>query len=121
MFDDLWERVVPLLPPRPPRRQRYLGRLTGLRCGASFTWVQERGSRDVAAEQVGCSGMTAWRRLRDWADAGVWPQLHEVLLAELRAASLLDMDDAAVGPLARTDPQVGGSQWTLSGGQCSAR
>ncbi|WP_435279826.1 hypothetical protein [Streptomyces sp. 1222.5] len=27
--------------------------------------------------------------------AGVWPQLHEVLLAELRSAGLLDMDDAA--------------------------
>ncbi|MDQ0955745.1 transposase [Streptomyces phaeochromogenes] len=52
--------------------------------------------RDVPAEQVGCSGVTAWRRLRDWTEAGVWPQLHEVLLAELRAAGLLDMDDAAI-------------------------
>jgi transposase len=51
--------------------------------------------RDVPAEQVGCSGVTAWRRLRDWTEAGVWPQLHEVLPAELRAAGLLDMDDAA--------------------------
>lgn len=25
-----------------------------------------------------------------------WPRLHEVLLAELRAEGLLDMDDAAV-------------------------
>ena len=23
--------------------------------------------------------MTAWRRLRDWQDAGVWQQLHEAL------------------------------------------
>lgn len=40
--------------------------------------------------------MTAWRRLRGWTQAGVWPRLHEVLLAELRAAGLLDMDDAAI-------------------------
>jgi len=33
----------------------------------------------------GC-GMTAWRRLRAWQQAGVWERLHEVLLAELRAA-----------------------------------
>lgn len=46
--------------------------------------------------RVGCSGVTAWRRLRDWTEAGVWPQLLEVLLAELRAAGLLDMDDAAI-------------------------
>ena len=32
------------------------------------------------------SGMTCWRRLRDWNDAGVWQRLHEVLLAELHAA-----------------------------------
>lgn len=25
------------------------------------------------------SGMTCWRRLRDWNNAGVWQQLHEVL------------------------------------------
>jgi transposase len=52
--------------------------------------------RDVPTEQVGCSGVTAWRRLRDWAEAGVWPRLHEVLLTELRAAGLLEMDDAAI-------------------------
>ncbi|GHA90510.1 hypothetical protein GCM10010305_37680 [Streptomyces termitum] len=40
--------------------------------------------------------MTAWRRLRDWTEAGVWPRLHEVLLADLRKAGLLGMDDAAV-------------------------
>jgi transposase len=51
--------------------------------------------RDVPAEQVGCSGVTAWRRLRDWTEAGVWPQLHEVLPAELRAAGLLDATKAA--------------------------
>jgi transposase len=42
------------------------------------------------------SGMTCWRRLRDWNDAGVWQRLHEVLLAELRAAGLLDLSRAAV-------------------------
>ena len=55
--------------------------------------------RDVPAEQVGCSGVTAWRRLRDWTEAGVWPQLHEVLLAELRGAGFEEMssDRIALG------------------------
>jgi transposase len=52
--------------------------------------------RDVPTEQIGRSGVTAWRRLRDRTEAGVWPQLHEVLLAELRAAGLLEIDDAAI-------------------------
>jgi transposase len=38
----------------------------------------------------GC-GMTCWRRLRDWNNAGVWQRLHEVLLAESRAAGKLDL------------------------------
>jgi transposase len=56
----------------------------------SVSWV------DVPTERIGCSGVTAWRRLRDWTEAGVWPQLHEILLGELRRAGLLDMDDAAI-------------------------
>ena len=42
------------------------------------------------------SGMTCWRRLRDWNEAGVWQRLHKLLLAELRAADLLDFSRAAV-------------------------
>lgn len=42
------------------------------------------------------SGMTCWRRLRDWNDAGVWQRLHELLLAELRAAGMLGCSRAAV-------------------------
>ncbi|MCX4641977.1 MULTISPECIES: IS5 family transposase [unclassified Streptomyces] len=98
--DDLWERVAPLLPARAPRRHRYPGRLpvedrAALR-GIVYVLCKGVSWRDVPAEQVGCSGVTAWRRLRDWTEAGVWPRLHEVLLAELRAAGLLDMDDAAI-------------------------
>ncbi|MEU0424278.1 transposase [Streptomyces canus] len=66
--DDLWTRVVPMLPPRL-QRHRYAGRhqtcdriaLAGiifvLRTGV--TW------RDVPRQEVGCFGGTAWRRLRD--------------------------------------------------------
>lgn len=52
--------------------------------------------RDVPAETVGCSVVTAWRRLRDWTEAGVWPRLHAVLLTELRDAGVLDLDDCLV-------------------------
>ena len=42
------------------------------------------------------SGMTCWRRLAEWTEAGVWPRLHEVLLAKLRGANALDFSWAAV-------------------------
>src|SRR5208337_9926 len=38
-------------------------------------------------QEMGCGcGMTCWRRLRDWNQAGVWQRLHETLLAELHEA-----------------------------------
>ncbi|MFF7756066.1 IS5 family transposase [Streptomyces sp. NPDC007971] len=98
--DDLWERIAPLLPERPPRRHRHPGRLPvpDRVALAGIVYVLRKGVAwcDVPVQVVGCSGVTSWRRLRDWTEAGVWPRLHEALLAELRATGLLDMDDTAI-------------------------
>lgn len=114
--DDLWERVAPLLPPTPERRRRHPGRLrvpdrTAL-AGVLFVLRTGVAWRDVPAEAVGCSGVTAWRRLRDWTEAGVWPRLHAALLSELRRADLLDLEDCAVD---------GSHVRALKGGITSAR
>jgi transposase len=95
--DGLWERVEPLLP-RPPRRFRYPGRkpLEDRRVLQGILFVLHTG---VGWEHLpqelgfGC-GMTAWRRLRRWQEAGVWQRLHELLLAELHAAGELDWSRA---------------------------
>jgi transposase len=42
------------------------------------------------------SGMTCWRRLRDWHQAGVWDRLHQLLLAELHAGNQLDWSKAVI-------------------------
>jgi transposase len=42
------------------------------------------------------SGMTCWRRLRDWNEAGVWRKLHQVVLDELQAAAAIDWSRAAL-------------------------
>ncbi|GGT67829.1 hypothetical protein GCM10014713_69860 [Streptomyces purpureus] len=98
--DDLWERVAPVLPPAPERRRRHPGRLRvpdrAALAGVMYVLRTGVAWRDVPAETVGCSGVTAWRRLRDWTEAGVWPRLHAALLAELRRADLLDLDDCSV-------------------------
>ena len=95
--DRLWERVEPLLP-RKQRRFRYPGRrplddrlvlqgiLFVLHTGIGWEHLpQELG--------FGC-GMTAWRRLQAWQQAGVWDRLHELLLAELHAADQLEWERA---------------------------
>jgi len=94
--DDLWELVEPLLPKRK-RRFRYPGRRrvddrVALR-GILFVLKTGIPWEDVPRE-MGCSGMTLWRRLREWQEAGVWDELHRVLLGRLRHADRLDWSRA---------------------------
>ena len=98
--DDLWQLIEPLLPEPKARRFRFPGRkpidnrkaLTGI----LFVLKTGIGWEDLPQE-MGCgSGMTCWRRLRDWQEAGVWTRLHELLLAKLRHADQLDWSRAVV-------------------------
>jgi transposase len=118
--DDLWERVAPLLPPAPERRRRHPGRLRvpdrAALAGVMYVLRTGVAWRDVPAETVGCSGVTAWRRLRDWTEAGVWPRLHAALLAELRRASLLCRSTASTPQLRTVErprlmARVRGPRW----------
>jgi transposase len=91
--DELWVRIEPLLPVRA-RRARWPGRLPldDRACLNGILFVLLTGISWVdLPQQFGYgSGMTCWRRLRDWTQAGVWDQLHALLLAELHAADQID-------------------------------
>ncbi|EKS71964.1 hypothetical protein BURK_009036 [Burkholderia sp. SJ98] len=98
--DELWALIEPLLPPAKPRRFKYPGRkpvqdraaLTGI------LFVLKTGIRwrDLPAEMECGSGVSCWRRLRDWQQAGVWNRLHALLLAKLRAAEKIDFSRVVV-------------------------
>lgn len=52
---------------------------------------------ELLPQEMGCgSGMTCWRRLRDWHEAGVWDRLHQTLLDELGKADEIDWERAAL-------------------------
>jgi transposase len=114
--DDLWARVAPLLPVRP-RRLRSPGRRRlpdrQVLCGILF--VLHTGIQwEFLPRQLGFgSGMTCWRRLQEWNEAGVWARLHEVLLAELHAADRLGWSRTVVDSshvrAARRGPKAGPS------------
>ncbi len=42
------------------------------------------------------SGMTCWRRLRDWNAAGVWQKLHHAMLVRLREHDQIDWSRASI-------------------------
>ena len=93
--EAIWERIQPLLPPRPkPKRPDRPGRppLDDRKALTGILFVLKTGiDWEDLPQEMGCGcGMTCWRRLRDWAKAGVWSQFHEVLLAELHGADKID-------------------------------
>nr|WP_241845573.1 IS5 family transposase [Streptomyces sp. CB02261] len=113
--DELWSLVEPLLPvpapklvagrPRVPDRQALCGILFVLHTGIQWEYLpQELGFG---------SGMTCWRRLAAWNEAGVWDQLHLVMLKKLRSAKQLDWSRAVIdsshNPGRSTGPKSGPS------------
>jgi len=97
--DELWQIIEPLIP-KKKRRFRHPGRkplanrvvLTGI------LFVLKTGiAWEDLPQEMGCgSGMTCWRRLRDWQKAGVWDRIHQVLLSKLRQADQIDFSRAVV-------------------------
>jgi len=98
--DELWELAQPLLPrpervkrgrtgrPRVPDRAALAGIVFVLKTGISWNELPQ---------ELGCgSGVTCWRRLREWQQAGLWQQLHRVVLDRLAQQDLLDWSRAAV-------------------------
>ena len=95
--DELWRLIEPLLPVRK-RRFHHPGRkrLDDRRTLAGILFVLRTGiAWQQLPQQLGYgSGMTCWRRLKEWQQAGVFQALHNRLLAQLRAAGRLDLPRA---------------------------
>ncbi len=129
--DELWKVIEPMLPPPKPRRFRHPGRkpISHRQALTGILFVLKTGIPwEDLPQEMGCgSGMTCWRRLRDWQAAGVWQQLHETLLARLQAADEIDWSRAIVDsspvralhggkkqdPIPPTKPRQGASTTSL--------
>lgn len=97
--DDLWGVIEPLIP-EVPRRFRHPGRrrIDDRKVLTGILFVLQTGIPwEHLPQEMGCgSGMTCWRRLKEWNDQGVWQQLHEVLLARLHQAERIDWSRAVI-------------------------
>ena len=97
--DPLWAIIEPILQPLPPpsskggrppitHRQALTGILFVLKTG--LPW------EDLPAELSCGSGMSCWRRLRDWQADGTWAKVHATLLERLDDAGKLDWSKCAI-------------------------
>jgi transposase len=96
--DDLWTIVEPLLPRHPPSPQGGRPRVSDRACLTGIIFVLKTGLPwELLPQEMGCgSGMTCWRRLHEWQEAGVWERLHRELLNRLGDADQIDWSRACL-------------------------
>ena len=96
--DELWAIVAPLLPAEPPRPKGGRPRVPDRAALTGIIFVLKSGIPwEMLPQEMGCgSGVTCWRRLRDWQDAGVWDCLHRTLLDRLGDAGKIDWSRASL-------------------------
>ena len=96
--DELWEIIEPLLPPEPPKPRGGRPRVPDRAALAGIIFVLKSGIPwEMLPKEMGCgSGSTCWRRLRDWQEAGMWEELHRVLLDRLGEADRIEWERASL-------------------------
>jgi transposase len=96
--DVLWEAIAPLLPPEPPKPKGGRPRVPDRAALTGIIFVLRTGLPwEYLPQELGCgSGVTCWRRLREWEQAGVWHRLHLILLDRLGEADKIDWSRASL-------------------------
>jgi len=96
--DALWSIIEPLIPPDRPKPKGGRPRVSDRAALTGIVFVLRSGIPwEMLPAEMGCgSGMTCWRRLREWQQTGVWDRLHRVLLDRLGSANAIDWRRAAV-------------------------
>jgi transposase len=95
--DELWELVEPILPKHPYTPGVGKPRVPDRVCLTGIIFVLKTGLPwEDFPQEMGCCGMTLWNRLDEWREAGVWDQLHRLLLNKLRGAGEIDFSRVIV-------------------------
>jgi transposase len=98
LTDELWERIEPLLPEEPPKPKGGRPRIDDRSALTGILFVLKSGIPwEMLPQEMGCgSGMSCWRRLKEWHEAGVWERLHRRLLDRLGEADRIEWERASV-------------------------
>lgn len=93
--DRLWESIDPFIPSPAPKPK---GRLSDRACLTGIVFVLRSGIPwQLLPRELGCgSGMSCWRRVGDWKEAGIWELIHFALLNWLSRHGQIDWSRAVV-------------------------
>jgi transposase len=96
--DELWNTLEPLLPEEPPKPKGGRPRVDDRAALSGIIFVLKSAIPwEMLPQEMGrSSGVTCWRRLREWQEAGVCERLHKVLLDRLGEAERIDWERACL-------------------------
>ena len=96
--DDIWDQIRPLLPPHSAQPKGGRPYADDRACLRAILFIARTGLayNALPSNMFGVSGVTAWRRLRDWTAAGVWPEMHRRALNGLGKLGAIDQTKMVV-------------------------
>lgn len=106
--NELWVALEPLIPAFTPSPKGGRRRTVDERAALNgILYVLQTGIPwEHLPQELGFgSGMTCWRRLRDWQAAGVWDKLHLAMLRRLREHDQIDWGRASVDAASVASPR----------------
>lgn len=96
LTDKQWERVKPFLPAVEPSPRGGRPRADDRACLEGILWVLRSGARWKDLPDCFPSPSTCWRRLNEWAEAGVLVEIWHTFLDELDEQGLLNWEEIFV-------------------------
>jgi transposase len=117
--DELWNGIEPLLPKHPMTSKGGAPRKPDRPCLEGIVHVLRTGTQ---WQKLPCcdrwpSGSTCWRRFDEWTRAGVWPQLHRILLNKLGSWGAVNLGhvvvDSASVRAKKQERTPGLTRWTV--------
>ena len=96
--DELWREIQPQLPVEPPKLKGGRPRVPDRNCLMGIVFVLTTGAPwRMVPEELGCgSGVTCWRRLQEWTERGIWPQVHLRMLKNLGNSARINWTRAVI-------------------------
>jgi transposase len=111
--DELWERIVPLLPPRQPHPLGcHRPRVDDRKAMEAIFFVLRTGCQWQALHETGiCSSSSAHRRFQEWTAADIFVALWEQGLVAYEALHGMDWAWLAMDGAMTKAPLGGGKRW----------